>query len=114
MDEYDSNDSGNAVAQSLSFHGRSETFRAEIDWQTYRPSRVIVAVVAKIKNKDITDLPPLFKTVDVEALNAALLKPTEQTDSHDTIITLDYADCQVTIHGHGTLVVNPPEEYQKQ
>ncbi|WP_336328641.1 HalOD1 output domain-containing protein [Halovenus sp. HT40] len=82
----------------------------QTDWSRYeQPALGIVEAIAGIKDKRPTDLPPLGREVDVDALNSLL-----GADSNDAEVgvSFEYEGLQVTIQQSGSLVVESPTQVQ--
>jgi len=59
-------------------------------------SRAVIETVADATSRDVTQLPPLFKVVDPDALDA-LLAPRPSGSAEPLGLTFEYADCRVTV-----------------
>ncbi|AEH38881.1 HalOD1 output domain-containing protein [Halopiger xanaduensis] len=65
----------------------------------------IVEAVATVTGEDPIDMPPLFDTINPEALNR-LVAPSTPRDQH-VEISFEYQDCQITVSSRGDTVVVP-------
>lgn len=68
-------------------------------------SRAVVETVADATSRDVTDLPPLFRVVDPDALDA-LLAPRPSGCAESMGLTFEYADCRVTVERSGADTVS--------
>lgn len=68
------------------------------------PSVAVIEAVAAVTGRDPTTMPPLHRTVDVDAFDAML---TERTDS-SIRLSFDYAGVTVTVDRDGVIEVTPP------
>ncbi|NGM69277.1 hypothetical protein G6M89_09705 [Natronolimnobius sp. AArcel1] len=66
----------------------------------------IVTSVATIMDEAVDDMPPLYDTIDTEAVTELLAHGRHGRNS--TIISFFYHGCQVTISSRGDLVVAAP------
>lgn len=64
-------------------------------------SAAIVQRVAAFTDRAATSLPPLFNTVDPDALDALF------TDRFNGTLTFEYAGCQVRVAGDSSVTVCP-------
>lgn len=65
----------------------------------------IVETVAAVTNREPTEMPPLFATVDSEALSTLVASAAE---SH-LEVTFSYEGCRVTVSSRGDVVVEPAD-----
>lgn len=84
----------------------TETFHARFDTEFGDPVVAVVSAVAAVTNRDATAMPPLYATVDPEALADLVASGREMF----TRIVFSYEDCRVTVSSDGTVVVEPPRE----
>lgn len=71
-------------------------------------SRVTVAVVtgvARSTGADPLELPPLYDTLDPDALNTLFDGARKRGESDRLRVTFDYEGCEVTITGDGTVSI---------
>lgn len=59
-------------------------------------SRTVIETVADATSRDVTDLPPLFRTVDPDALDA-LLAPRPSGNADPMGLTFEYGGCRITV-----------------
>lgn len=72
-------------------------------------STSVVTAVARAHGVHPTDLPPLFDTIDPEALDALVTHHVERSSRTDLVVTFVYEGCEVTVHGDGEIVVSKLE-----
>lgn len=68
-------------------------------------SEHIIDAVANITNTDPTALPPLYDTLDVDALNQLC-----QSSDGTVAVTFEYGACEVVIEGPDAVIVAPLDE----
>ncbi len=66
-------------------------------------STEIVQRVATVTGREVTQLPPLYETIDPEALDAVIDSAT--TDESSLALRFAYSGCQVLVDGSGTVRV---------
>ena len=96
-----------SAALSVEFHKDSHTFRTEFDRQTRGPSEAVIAAVAAAKDEDPVALPPLFETIDTDALDALFAVTSARMRPFESSLRFSYVGCEVTVNSHGTVIVNP-------
>lgn len=70
----------------------------------------ISEAVAEQTDSDICELPPLYETIDPDALDA-FLQYSDSTDAHpDLSVEFSYCGCRVTIDSIGQIQLNPEAE----
>ncbi|WP_247003567.1 HalOD1 output domain-containing protein [Halosolutus gelatinilyticus] len=91
---------------SVGYDPTTGTFHTQFDADGDSNSIVVAIVdtVATVTNSDPISLPPLFATVDPEALAALVTSAREGPIE----VNFSYEDCRVTVSSHGTVVVEPP------
>lgn len=65
----------------------------------------VIHDVAVRTGRDATDLPPLSRTVETDAL-ARLI---EGSEPESICVTVEYCGCEITVDGNGTVDVAPNE-----
>jgi hypothetical protein len=65
----------------------------------------IVAAVADVTGREPTTVPPLYPTVDVDALGRLL----RDARGSEVRVTFDYAGCAVAVSSDGDLAVEPSD-----
>lgn len=72
------------------------------DWREHdSPCTAIVEVVAAATGREPTDLPPLYESIETDALDALVSASTDES----TRVTFDYAGVEVTVRSHGEFEV---------
>ena len=95
------------AAPSVEYDEPTGTYRTEFDLVTRFPSEAVVNAVAHAAECGPVALPPLFSTVDPDALDM-LFAPTSTADERVMgSVSFDYAGHAVTVNGHGTVEVTP-------
>lgn len=75
--------------------------------QGERISVAIVQEIAALEGADPTELPPLYDSVDTDALDALV----RHSDAEDLTIEFDYGDYRVSVEGTGEITVTPTEQH---
>lgn len=83
----------------------SGTYHARFDADADAVVVVIADTVATITDREVTDMPPLFATVDPEALTELVTSSRERSVE----VSFAYEGCEVTVTSDGEVVVEPPE-----
>jgi hypothetical protein len=109
MAQRDNPEVDSIAASSVEFHEESQTFRTEFDQQTRQPSEAIIAATAEVKDEDPTALPLLFNRIDPDALDTFFQTTSNQRRPPGRSITFEYVGCQITVNGHGTVIVDPSD-----
>ncbi|SIR94045.1 HalOD1 output domain-containing protein [Natronorubrum thiooxidans] len=102
----DSGSSHSFGEDSIGYDPTTGTFHARFDADSKTIVVTIVEAVGTVTNCDPLTMPPLFETIDPEAL-ADLMISTRDTSIE---VTFSYEGCRVTVSSHGTIVVEPHEE----
>lgn len=89
-----------------SYDPATESFHARFDAEFGDPVVAVVCAAAAATNRDPTAMPPLYATIDPEALTALVASVRE---TH-TRIAFPYEGCRVTVSSDGTVVVEPPRD----
>jgi hypothetical protein len=100
----------NKPYDTLKFDAETNTYHAHYAHETTKPSRVIIATVARIEGRDEIDIPPLGRAVDVEALDALVGSGRVGSPSSPVTVTLTYCGYRITIDSDGTIVVRSSAE----
>jgi hypothetical protein len=96
-------------ATSVEFHRPSGTYRAEFSHGTRSPSEAVIDAVAVARECDPVELPPLARSIDVDALGS-IFAPTLRGIRRSTgSVTFEYAGFVVTVRSHGTVEIDPIE-----
>jgi len=92
-----------AGTDTLDFDAETNVYRAESDCRFDRPSDVIVHAVAAVAARDALDLPPLYDTVDPDAVDRLL----EGAGPGRAVIQFSFAGHDVTLDDEGLVEVRP-------
>jgi hypothetical protein len=82
------------------------TVRGQYDWSVTEPSTAIVEMVAEARNRDPTELEPLYGAVNADALDAIVRSDGQSTAAGVVTVSFEFADQQVTVHSSGDVVVH--------
>lgn len=66
-------------------------------------STKVVQRVATVTDQEVTQLPPLYETIDPEALDAII--NSVATDTSSLVFRFKYSGCQVIIHESGIVSI---------
>lgn len=70
----------------------------------------IVASVSELVGKELSELPPLNDTIDIDALaDTFRWDSAESSQIRSGCVTFRYEGCEVTVFADGQVVVSPPE-----
>jgi hypothetical protein len=83
--------------------------QAEYDWSSVTPSTAVIETVAIATNREPTALEPLYKSVDVDALDALLASDGFHSTGRVTTVSFAFAGHDVTVQNNGVVVVQPTE-----
>ena len=98
-----------AATPSVKYNSHTNTFWTEFDMKNRPVSEAVVAVVAQVREQDPIDLPPLYESVETDALNALLAATIHKSDRSEVEVSFEYAGHQVTVDNHGTVEVSDLE-----
>ncbi|QRV17800.1 hypothetical protein JMJ58_22475 (plasmid) [Haloterrigena salifodinae] len=87
-------DSSTAVTSAITANWDADTDNT--------PVYAVVSAVAEAEGVDPVDLPPLYETIDPEALNDLL---SSRDDSTVATVEFEYAGYAVTVRGEGMVTV---------
>lgn len=94
------------------YHEQTGSYRTEFDCKTRSASDAVVTAVATATGTDPLELPPIYSVLDSEALDKFFTSVTSGRDHGESTITFEYFDHSITVNGHGTVIVDPCEEFQ--
>lgn len=77
--------------------------------ESIRPSVAVVEAVAAATGYDPYDVPPLYEVVDPDALDDLFSPKHDGTPRRAGRVTFPLAGCNVTVTGHGEVVVRQRE-----
>lgn len=84
----------------------SSADKVETTWTTFdTPCEAVVTAVAVATNEEITDLDPIYRTVDPDALNSLATTAGESPSSGVGQISFTYSECMVTLYHDGRLTI---------
>lgn len=91
--------------------GNDGTVRGQYDWSMTEPSTAVIETVAEARNRDPTELEPLYEAVDSDALDALVRSDGRSTAAGAVTVSFEFGDQQVTVDSSGDVVVrtNAPE-----
>lgn len=82
-------------------HGKD---KLTVDYHEYEsPTHAIVASIASLENTAVTDIDPLFNSIDTESLNQMLFHATNH--DHPVAVETEIKSYQVTVQSDGTVTV---------
>ncbi|NHN48422.1 hypothetical protein G9464_12575 [Halostella sp. JP-L12] len=73
-------------------------------------SQTVVLAVAEATGDDPLELPPLFDTIDPDALNKLFDSSAFGADGREGQVEFTYAGCDVTVRGDERVAVSPVAE----
>lgn len=94
----------------VEYHEATNTYRAEFDPASRMAGEAVVDTVARARDVDSLDLPPLYSVVDPDALNALFSRTPDRPTPADGTVTFPYAGYSVTVRSHGTVEAEPVSE----
>ncbi|WP_311172747.1 HalOD1 output domain-containing protein [Halobellus ordinarius] len=98
-----------AVASDhVTFSEETGTYWTEFDGHTRQPTEAVVFAVAEATQTDPLDLPPLCSALDPDALNMLFETSTNSRPQATITVSFEYADHQIVLKEHGSIVVTPP------
>jgi len=83
--------------------------RAEYDWTSTTPSIAVIETVAIASGREPTGIGPLYEVIDTDALDALIQSNVAYLADGGTTVTFEFAGQSVTVHGGGSVVVQPVE-----
>jgi predicted RNA-binding protein with PUA-like domain len=89
-----------AEDEDIEYDAESGTYRSYYDPESENPSLQVLEAVAAVRNVDPTDLDPLDRYIDPDALNAIFV-PTYQMAGTHASISFGYEDLLVIVHSDG-------------
>lgn len=89
----------------------SETgaYQATFDIDREDPSTVVVTAISAISGADPLDLEPLNERLDPDCLDGLFRSKQDGTPRGDGGVTFPFAGFDVTVRGHGEVVLTPLE-----
>lgn len=68
------------------------------------PANTVISAVAEVTDSDPVELPPLYRTIETDALNRLFLSNPSDSEIR---VSFQYEGCEVTIEGSGEVRVEP-------
>ncbi len=93
----------------VEYHSPSGTYRTEFDFVTRTASEAIVSAVADARDCDPLELPPLFHTIDTDALDSVVARQRGPRRQETVRVEFEYANYAVTVHSVGTVELERSE-----
>lgn len=90
------------------FGGQTTIVAQSYDWSETVPSTAVAETVAEAVNEAPTEIPPLYESIDTDALDSIIRSNGHQPRGQHRCISFSYAKLWVTIDGSGMVSVNPP------
>ena len=119
--EYEWRETGTTIETAsetipLRYNPATETYLAVHDWEADESlSMTVVAAVGAVAESELTELPPLFESVDADALND-LFEPIESDSRRREAgrVTVPYSGFRLTVHANGEIRIQPqPSESEE-
>ena len=105
MTGYDSTDS-----LDIEYDPERDAYRATYDWTDPRPLRIVIArVVATAADVPPTELDPIYRSVNPEALEEVFEPLPDGSPRTGGGVWFTVDDHEVVVHGDGEVVVSPVE-----
>ena len=98
------------ASPSVDYHAPSETYRTEFNFVSRTVSEAVISAVAHVRECDPLDLPPLFQTIDPDALDSVFAPMNGRSRQNEASIEFEYANYTVTVNCHGTVELHLAEE----
>lgn len=95
------------ASPAVEFHESGNTYRAQFDVHTRPASEAILTAVATATENELLELPPLYSSVDPDALDALFDPLPCGASERGPTVTFEYAGCRVSAKARGTVVVEP-------
>lgn len=97
----DTNDSDNSDTADRRASTDMSPTTVRHNWtESDQPSLTIVEAVAAATDREMTDLPPLYDTIDADALDTLV-----NGESSSVAVSFQYADTEVTVGGNGSIEI---------
>lgn len=98
--------------ERIKYDAEPDLYRVHHDWRSDdEVSTVVVMAVAEIMDVDVVDIPPLYESINPDALNE-LYQPTFdgklRKGGGSTTVTVN--DCTVTVYWDGEITIEPPDQ----
>lgn len=111
MSQGDRNGTGRVAERTgpvpVEYHEPTGTYRSSFDERERTASEAVVSTVSSAAGTDPLDLPPVYSTVDPDALDRLFEFRSVGPGSPGRSVTFEYAGYLVAVHGHGAVEVEP-------
>lgn len=74
------------------------------DWASTPPSTAVVETMSSVLDRDPSDVPQLYASIDTDGLDAVI-----RSGDESAAVTFTYVERAVTVYGTGEVVVQPPD-----
>lgn len=99
---------GEAVASTeVNYDEATDTYRTEFDFHSRSASLAVIAAVSAATDTDPLDLDPLYRAIDPDHFEQLFDPPVRSPSPTNGALLFEYEGCEVTLHAHGTVVVDP-------
>ena len=85
--------------------GTATANSTSVDGDGAPPSQRVVEAVSDARDVDVLDLPPLYDTVDPDALDGLFAGRRGDAGAHSGTLVFEYADSTVVVDAYGTVTV---------
>ncbi|GAB7019647.1 HalOD1 output domain-containing protein [Halostagnicola bangensis] len=91
--------------ESIGYHCKSETCRAQYDLDETSASMAVVAALSDVMDSDPTELEPLHASVDTGALDEFV--SLQDAANGDISVTFTVAEYEITVYSYGVIAIDP-------
>lgn len=88
----------------LNYHRRSKTYRAGYDQEATAASMAVVAALSEVMDSDPTELEPLHRSIDTEALDEIVR--VRGTQNGDNSVSFRVEGYEITVYSYGVVAVS--------
>ncbi|MFB6178240.1 MAG: HalOD1 output domain-containing protein [Halorientalis sp.] len=92
--------------RTLEYDRASGSYRTHYDASIDSPSLAVVSAVAALAGVSLTDLPPLYRTIDPDALDTLWNSP-DDPGNGTSLVSFSFAEYSITLSRHGLLSIAP-------
>ena len=86
----------------------TDSVRREYDWAAVEPSTAVVETVAVTGGTDPGDMPPLYSSIDSDALDSLFVPNAGSRSTGAAEVSFSYAGHDVLVRTDGVVVVSTP------
>jgi hypothetical protein len=79
--------------------------RSEYDWAETAPSTAVVETVAEATGEPITEIGPLYDSIDPDALDTLFQPHGTSPQCNDGYVSFEFADHTVAVHANGSVTL---------